>query len=484
MPTWPGFIGPSYTSYSRLVECQETINWFTEFVESGAGKNPKALYRSPGLKNFYPTLNVGGKVRGFSAVNQNCFAVVGSHLVQLDAYGNFNDLSAANNIFILDNGLPVQMAQSPTQLMIVGGNQGFYLDIATGVLQPITAAGFPTGTAIGCTFQDGFFVVIQANSQQFGVSGILDASSWDALDVSEAESRPDFILSVVSRGEELWMGGSDTWQPFYAGGGLFPFTSNQSGVVSIGVQAPAATSLFNRTILFVGSGQAMHAAAYAMDAYEPARISTHAVEQDWEKYVTTADAIGSVFQIQGHNFWQVSFPTAGVTWHYDLITKDWTKAAYFNTSTGLLEQHRADCFVHAFDRILAGDRSNGKIYDVSMAYLDDDGSIIQRLRRAPHLCDTGNDFRSFTQFQLNGNAGIGLNVASTAQYYNPQALLRWSDDGSETWSPYRTLLLGPMGNYKVRPRTMMLGRARDRVFELLCADPVDYAFAAAYVDYY
>ncbi len=475
---WPGFIGPSYTSYSRLVECQSTMNWFVEFVESGAGKNPKALYRTPGLKNFIPALSIDGKVRGLFSLNDHCFAVVGTHVIEIYADGTFIDYSIPSGVFVTDDGEPVQFAASSTTIMIVGGGNGYYL--YGGALAQITAAGFPTGTAAGCGFLDGFFIVIKAQSQQFQISGLLDVTTWDVLDVSEAESRPDFILSIIVRGEELWLGGSQTFQPFYDSGGLFPFTANQSGVLSIGINAPNATSLFNRAILFLGASDQTHMTAYRMDGYEPVRISNFAVEAAWEGYAVSNDAIGSTFQIQGHNFWQLQFPTANKTWRVDIDTGDWTEVSYFNQVTGLEEQHRVDCFTTVFDMVVGGDRANGKIYSVGMQYLDDDGDIIRRVRRSPHL-DDSLAMRRFSLFQLDGNVGIGLNVAPTANYYNPVVLLRWSDDGGENWSNYRTLRCGPAGAFKTRVLARQLGRARDRVFEIVCADPVDYAWAAAYL---
>ena len=47
-----GIVGPSYTSQSVNADAQQTMNWYPEQVESGAGNAPIVLYPTPGLKVF------------------------------------------------------------------------------------------------------------------------------------------------------------------------------------------------------------------------------------------------------------------------------------------------------------------------------------------------------------------------------------------------------------------------------------------------
>ena len=55
---------------------------------------------------------------------------------------------------------------------------------------------------------------------------------------------------------------------------------------------------------------------------------------------------------------------------------------------------------------------------------------------------------------------------------NPQAMLRWSDDGGFTWSHEHWRSIGIQGAYKNRAKWNRLGRARDRVYEVTVSDPV------------
>jgi hypothetical protein len=60
-------------------------------------------------------------------------------------------------------------------------------------------------------------------------------------------------------------------------------------------------------------------------------------------------------------------------------------------------------------------------------------------------------------------------------------MLRWSDDGSKTWSNEHWTSGGAMGKYRTRAKWSRLGAARDRVFELVCTDPIPWRVIDAYV---
>jgi hypothetical protein len=63
--------------------------------------------------------------------------------------------------------------------------------------------------------------------------------------------------------------------------------------------------------------------------------------------------------------------------------------------------------------------------------------------------------------QIDFETGVGV---YTGQGSDPQAMLRWSDDGGRTWSNTHTKTIGAIGNYKTRVKFDRLGViARSRV---------------------
>jgi len=103
------------------------------------------------------------------------------------------------------------------------------------------------------------------------------------------------------------------------------------------------------------------------------------------------------------------------------------------------------------------------------------GNPIRRLRRTPHIVS---DFQReyFEELQIQFQPGVGI---STGQGENPQAMLRWSNDGGSTWSNEHWTGIGRMGKYQNRAIWRRLGMARDRVWEVSVSDPVKAAIVSA-----
>jgi hypothetical protein len=81
--------------------------------------------------------------------------------------------------------------------------------------------------------------------------------------------------------------------------------------------------------------------------------------------------------------------------------------------------------------------------------------------------------------QLDCESGAGLN---DGQGSNPQAMLRWSDDGGHTWSREHWASLGAIGQYQQRVFWRRLGmtqKLRDRVYEVSGTDPTKIVIMGA-----
>jgi hypothetical protein len=210
-----------------------------------------------------------------------------------------------------------------------------------------------------------------------------------------------------------------------------------------------------------------------MNGYVPTRISTHAVENSLTNQ-TVSNAIAWTYQLEGHEVYVISFPSINLTWCYDVASGMWHKWLYTN-NLGLYERARGNCCAQFQGLVLVGDYSNGKIYKLDMLNYTDDGQHVRRLRRAPHLVA---DFQRgyFDELQIQFQPGVGN---SAGDGVNPQAMLRWSDDGGSTWSNEYWTSIGLIGKYANRAIWRRLGWARDRVFEVSIADPVKAVIISA-----
>jgi hypothetical protein len=152
----------------------------------------------------------------------------------------------------------------------------------------------------------------------------------------------------------------------------------------------------------------------------------------------------------------------------------WHKWLYTN-NLGQYERCRGNCAAVFQGYVLVGDYSNGKIYHLDKNIYTDDGQNVRRLRRAPHLVA---DFQReyFDELQIQFQPGVGL---STGIGEDPQAMLRWSNDGGSTWSNEHWTSIGRMGKYTNRAIWRRLGTARDRIFEVSVSDPVKCVIVSA-----
>jgi hypothetical protein len=293
----------------------------------------------------------------------------------------------------------------------------------------------------------------------------------------------------------------------------FPFQRIPGSSSQHGIKAPQSISRVGNSFAYVsqnirGQGQVM-----LMNGYLPERISTHAVENTLvNKYID--DAIAYTYQIEGHEVYVVTFPSIDLTWAYDITTQLWHKWLSVNKDN-TFHRHRSNCAAVFQDYVLVGDYQNGAVYSLDPDNYTDAGNEIRRVRRAPHLVA---DFQRqyFDELQIQFQPGVGeggfsidrgtylgnpyiipaegsLVVGPSEIAYlqlanqitgnqtkiNPQAMLRWSNDGGSTWSKEYWQQIGYQGRYKNRAIWRRLGTARDRIYEVVVTDPVKAVIVSA-----
>ena len=84
-----------------------------------------------------------------------------------------------------------------------------------------------------------------------------------------------------------------------------------------------------------------------------------------------------------------------------------------------------------------------------------------------------------SSLRIDMETGSGVNNGD-----DPQMMLRWSDDGGHTWSDFRILAAGKLGETAKYVRANRLGGTRrfarsDRIFELSSADVFKVAIVGA-----
>lgn len=336
---------------------------------------------------------------------------------------------------------------------------------------PSTDGAFTSASAVDIV--DNYFVYNRPDTQQFGASAALSPISA-ALSFASKDGAPDDLVSLIVDHREVYLLGevsSEVW--IDAGTSPFPFQRIPGTSTQHGIAAKFSVARLGNSFAYLSRNIRGQAQIVQMNGYVPTRISTHAVENSLTNQVVS-NAVAWTYQLEGHEVYVISFPSINLTWCYDVASGMWHKWLYTN-NLGQYERARGNCCVQFQGLVMVGDYANGKIYKLDKLNYTDDGQHVRRLRRAPHLVA---DFQReyFDELQIQFQPGVGL---STGQGENPQAMLRWSDNGGSTWSNEHWTTIGLIGKYANRAIWRRLGTARDRVFEVSISDPVKAVIISA-----
>lgn len=465
------FVGPSHQARSLNADAQRTLNCYVE-LDNASPRAPAALYGTPGTvrKLTFPTAPVraGFKEGAYS------WWVAGNTVYRVDAAYTATAVgtigTSAGEIGIASNG---------GQILIVDGAAGWLVNVASSALTSISDPEFPNGVR-RATYQDGFFLVAGDGTGKFYINERPnDGSQWNGLDFASAEGSPDNTIGIISDHREVWLFGelsAEVW--VNTGNADFPFQRAGNVFIEHGCAAAGTVAKADNTVFWLGADDKGAGIVWRADGYTPVRISTHALEKALGEYSTIADAFAFTYQQEGHIFYVLTLPAAGVTWCYDAATQLWHERAWRNPDTGRLLRWRANCSVFAHGEHLVGDFENGNVYALRLDAYTDDGAPILRLRRT-----TSNEMLQQRMFyaglQVDMETGVGT---ATGQGESPLLMLRYSSDGGHTWSPERMATVGALGQYGARARFNRLGSGRNRVWEISMTDPVKFAVFGAVLE--
>jgi hypothetical protein len=466
-------LGASYVARSINAADNRMVNLFPEMTPDN-GQTAAFLNRAPGLE-FLQSVGTG-PIRALWAHQTNgsdFYVVSGGEVYKL------NSMTGAPTLIGTVSGTgPVSIADNGTQIFFACNPDGFIYNEVTNVFAQITDPDFPGAVTVG--YLDGYFVFNEPNSQRVWVTALLDGLSVDPLDFASAEGSPDGLVGIIVDHREAWLFGTDSVEVWYdAGLPDFPLTRIQGAFNEIGCVAAFSIAKLDNGLFWLGTDARGQGIVYRANGYTGQRISTHAIEYAIAQYGNISDAIAYTYQQEGHAFYVLTFPSGNATWVYDVSTQAWHERAGWDN--GVFVRHRSNCQCNFGGNIIVGDYENGNIYQFSLDIYADNGGIQKWLRSWRALPTGQNNLKrtAHHSLQLNCESGVGLN---DGQGSDPQAMLRWSDDGGHTWSNEHWSPMGKIGAYYHRVFWRRLGmtlKLRDRVYEVSGTDPVKIAVMGA-----
>jgi hypothetical protein len=533
-------LGSAYVARSINAADNRMVNLFPEAIPEG-GKEPGFLNRAPGLE-FLQTVGTG-PIRALWAhqINGSSFYVVSG----VEVY-KLTSLTATPILLGIVSGTgPVSIADNGTQIFFACNPDGFIYNKSTNVFAQITDPDFtgavtvtyldgyfvynePDSQKIWVTqLLDGTSIdpldFISAEGSPDGVVGLI------------SDHRELWVFGTDS--VEVW---------YDTGGTDFPLQRIQGAFNEIGCVAAFSIAKLDNGLFWLGTDARGQGIVYRANGYTGVRVSTHAIEYAIAQYGNIADAIAYTYQQEGHAFYVLTFPSANATWVYDVSTQVWHERAGFDSGNFMRHRSNCQCNfggnilvgdfengnIYRFDLDVYADNGGIQKWLRSWRALPTGQNNLKRT--AHHSlqldCETGvglNLYPGYDSENIDTESGLdlvaeyvqtflatqsgvtltteagdgseplgqynlsdtdisGYNLVTTAYLaspgYDPQVMLRWSDDGGHTWSNEHWSPIGKIGAYGHRTFWRRLGmtlKLRDRVYELSGTDPNKIAIMGA-----
>lgn len=460
------FAFQSYRHASLPLSAQRCVNMYAEAQPQGA-KAQMPILGCPGI-DARVTLG-SGPLRGAHVMSDTLYVVSGGTLYQVDEDGTTTPLGG-----VVSGTGPVSMADNATELVIVNGTNGYIWSSAAG-FRLISDADFNAADTV--TFIDGFFLFNNSGTGEFFRSDLLDGTSYDSTAFATAESQSDDLLAVRNHKQVLYLLGQrsiELWSN--VGAANFPFQRIPGALIDRGLASSYAITDEDESLFILGDDRI----AYRLDGRSIKRISTHAIEIEWQNYSSISDAILFSYTWNGHKFICYTFPEVASTWEFDVATNLWHERKSHDRLGNDLGRWRANIAIDAYSRIYIGDAFSGKLGTLSNTTYTEFGEDTRAIAVSPPNHDPNGKRLFMPWFELDIETGVGL---TSGQGSDPQAMLSISDNGGRSFDPPEVWVsMGKIGEYDgtaYQLRWDRLGNFFNRCMMIEISDPVRRAIYGA-----
>jgi len=490
----------AYFSESYIASAQRSINLYSEKnPEDIDPKFPVTQYVRPGLKVLAnPPQFVAGRCL-YRSTTGFLFAVIGQQVFYIDQNWKFTQIGA----LLSNRTTPVYMADNGTMAFVVDGSVFGYtitLPTPTAPIPVMVQTADPNFLgADRVDFIDTFLIFNKPNTNQWYCT-TSNSTTFNALFIGVKTAWPDPILCCIAIEREVWIFGPQKSEPWFnAGATPFPFQILPGIIIEQGCVAKYSPQKMDTNVYWLSQSPEGARMAMRGNAQNVAqRISNHGIESEWLKYPRVDDVIGSVYQINGHSFYSLHFPTQDITWTFDQATNQWFEDASID-SNGVLHRSHAAFTAYCYGLNLALDWANGTLYQIDKQTLTDNGVPIPWIRSFPHFTnelkritlssitadvDTGTrpGTSETNKFLSPWSSGFNSGFGPLTQVQAPTVTLRISKDGGANYGNNRPLQGMSSGRYRKLMRWRGIGFSRDFVIELSSTAEMSGALNGVYVD--
>jgi len=422
-----------------------------EVLANNTAKRNDGLFMWPD-KNFIISVNQG-------AVTLH--TVSGETLV--DAYAVGSVTFSGSNI--------VSFCNSGTRVFMAGGGKINYVS-ETGVVTELADVDAPNNVT-HVAFLDGYILAINGDGK-FYWSNIPTITDWSVLDFASAEANPDNTKSLHVVQRQIYILGTVSTE-IWENDGSSPFVRIPGGAIEVGCAAKYSPIKRGNTLMWLS-----HTREFVQFTGTDVEFISSRYNKEIAKFSDVSDCIGALIHQEGQEFCVFHFPTEQRTLVYNPALEDWSEWGNWDSmgSTWLPYDFRST----AYD-LKTGKTFVGKHLAACLVCLNSDSRVdftsgitsrpFKFLRRTGHIDNGTTKEKRLETLSFKAKRGTGISSGS------PKLMLRYRNNGSNTWSNIREINLGDIGDTEHFIHLHRLGIYKSRQYEISATDNVPIVLSNA-----
>lgn len=474
MATDFNFLGHWDEWSDKQYNAERTVNLYLDIDKDG--KKPVSAAIRPGYAQI-ATLPTGDIVRELSVQNDLLYAVSSDDIYRLDTALTATHINSELSLNT-SNGFVGIASNANNQILFVDGADGYLYKNSDSTFAKIVATHFPANPS-ACAVLDGYFIVNKSGTNENYASSENDGTSWSIESSArrfDLTYKTDQVIAYQTFNGVLYVFGkrcAEVWSNVGASGAV-PFRRNNSLSLEYGCAAVGSLDANHGMLAWLASTDEGRGAIMMTTGGRPQAISTKALDDVIHDYSVISDAIGYIYEIKGHVFYDITFPTAGKTWTYDFSNQGWAEKYELNNG-----RYIANCHAFYAGKHLLGQYNGRNLYELSSKHCTDNGKAIPWLRVSKHLSSPTYNRMQLSMFQIDMMVG---RADENGVYASPELFYSVSRDGGVTYSQPKRRTYTQSGTYRARTKLYQRGIARNFTFKLEGFSKVPLRILGAAID--